>query len=181
MANECACGCGEFLPDGSTRQYKRGHRTRSAVVISDPPEDYDSESPLTIQDAAELIEDDPAPPLDEVKPEPPPVRITKTVRKDIEGKVAFMLSMGASAWSMSDPMCGGVLMQQSPDIALRLTPIICQSPEIVKWFRRGGNFMLYVDLFMVMLPVLQVIFAHHVAKSMELPGESDDYSQYAAA
>lgn len=34
----CACGCGEYLPIGSTRQYKRGHKARVNAEIADQVE-----------------------------------------------------------------------------------------------------------------------------------------------
>lgn len=168
MGPECACGCGEHLPEGSLRKYKNGHKAnprkpRLAVV----PEFDDDAEPFTIGDAAEYTEKDPEPDEPgEQRISEAPLRITRAVRRDVEGKLAFMLSMAGSAWSAADPLCGGVFLNQTPDIAAKLTPILCQSPDVVKWFRKTSGWMLYVDLFTVLMPVIQVAYSHHVSKAV---------------
>ena len=173
MANICQCGCGESLPEGSTRQYKRGHKARvdnpeTAFTETAPVEDGDEPAePLSIDDAANLTPNDPEPSdLPEFKVKAPAIKVTAGVRRDVEGKLAFAFALSGQMWAMADPVCGAVFLNQTPEIAKKLTPIVCQSPDVVKWLTKSSNFVLWVDLFMACWPVVQIVFAHHVAKSI---------------
>lgn len=175
MANICQCGCGQELPEGSTRAFKRGHKNKvdnletgfTETTLESAAESVEPLEPLTLENAARDTPDDPEP-ADQptVRVKAPAVRITAALRKDVEGKLAFMFALSGQMWAMGDPICGGVFLEQSPEIAKKLTPIICQSPEVVRWLTKSGNFVLYVDLFMACWPVVQIAFAHHIAKSV---------------
>lgn len=176
MANPCGCGCGEYLPEGSTREFKRGHKDR----ITNPDTSF-AETSLEDMPGAMSIEELAAITPDDAEPKDAPefkvktaVKITATVRKDIEGKVAFMLGMSGQMWAMLDPVCGTAMLDNSDNVARKLTPIICQSPEVVRWFTKSGTFILWVNLAVALWPVLGVIFAHHIAKSVgaTLPGSN---------
>ena len=168
----CGCGCGESLPENSTRQFKRGHKARldnPEIGFTETPLDEagdNTETVFTIGDAAAQTPDDPEP-----KDVDPPkvkstVKITAGVRRDVEGKLAFAMALGGQVWIMADPLCGNAFVESTENIAKKLTPIICQSPDVVKWLTKSSNFILYIDLFMAFWPVLQMVFAHHIAKSM---------------
>jgi len=161
------------LPEGSTRQYKRGHKNRvtepgSGQFTPEPAIPNDSEyfTESEVYDLEAAIADTPPDPEPKEEPEfkvKTAIRITASVRRDVEGKLAFVLLMTGQGLSMPDPVCGSALAENSGEIAKKLTPIICQSPELVKWFTRSGKFILWVDLLMAMWPVLQVVYMHHVA------------------
>lgn len=176
MGPECGCGCGEYLPEGSTRQFKRGHKSRAGNIASAADGEFDDVPVFGLDDAAESAENDP-PPVEAAEGERPraetPIRITKAVRKDVEGKVAWMLAMSGSLWSVQDPFCGGALLEHTDNIAAKLTPILCQSPDVVRWFRRTSGVALYVDLLIAFSPVLQAIYAHHLAKAPREPFPAD--------
>lgn len=173
MANVCACGCGELLPEGSTRSFKRGHKARldnpDAVTSEEGmafADDSPGEEPLTLEGAARITPDD-APPKEEREYKAKTaVKVTAAIRKDIEGKLAFALGMSAQVWLMADPVCGSAMLDHTPEIAKKLTPVVCQSPEVVRWLTKSGNFLIWVDLFMACWPVLQIVFAHHIAKTI---------------
>jgi len=184
MANICQCGCGQELPENSTRQYKRGHKAKldkiDSYIAPDASIDADytyldegetgpEVPPLSIEDVAALVPDDPEP-SDRPETKPPKeetvVKITAAVRRDVEGKIAFVFGMSGQLWAMADPVCGNAFLSNSPEIAKKLTPIICQSPDVVKWLTKSSNFILWIDLFMAMWPVAQMIFMHHIAKTI---------------
>jgi hypothetical protein len=186
MANVCACGCGGELPEGSTRQYKRGHKNRDVNEVPDTGfnetdlNDSDAPEPLTLDDAALQTPDDPEP---KEQPEFKPratIKVTAALRRDVEGKLAFAMALGGQVWIMADPICGSAFVDNTDNIAKKLTPIVCQSPEIVKWLTKSSNFILYIDLFMACWPVLQIIFAHHIAKSIELSASPNGQARPAA-
>lgn len=169
MASACECGCGELLPEGSIRRFKRGHKQRMETPDTGTPDISTDDSPddLTIDDVARVTPDDPEP-ADQPEPKPRShVKITAALRRDVEGKVGFILALSGGMWVMADPICGTAFTDHSPEIAKKLTPIICQSPDVVKWLTRSGNYVLWLDLIMACWPVLQIIFAHHIAKSIE--------------
>jgi hypothetical protein len=157
-----------MLPENSTRQYKRGHKTRISETVNEgfTETSETADEPFTLDDAARETPDDPAPKEQrEYKPKTN-VKITAGVRRDVEGKIAFGFTLGAQMWSMADPVCANAFADNAGEIAKKLTPIICQSPEVVRWLTRSGNFILWMDLAMAMWPVVQVIFAHHIAKTI---------------
>lgn len=180
MAPICQCGCGESLPENSTRAYKRGHKPGkdgqpvNEFTDTPPVSEPDNGEPaqpgefLTIDQAAEQTPDDPEPADQQEAPKPktPAIRITAALRRDVEGKLAFIMGLSGQMWAMGDPVCGAVFLTQTPEIAKKLTPIVCQSPDVVKWLTKTSNFTLWIDLFMACLPVMQMIFAHHIAKSV---------------
>lgn len=153
MGPECACGCGEHLPEGSRRKWKNGHR---------PPEDMDMPD---LSGIADVTEPDPEPLApDGDTPAEPLIRITKAVTKDIEGKLGWMLGMTGTVWAAADPLCAGQLLEHADTIAAKLTPVICQSQTAVRWFRKSSGAVLYVDLLIACMPVLSAVYAHHLAR-----------------
>jgi hypothetical protein len=204
MGPLCECGCGEHLPVGSTRNFKRGHKTRLELLGSPKPPVPEEDNGWTVVNplgpeipqayrdaAAEAGPGDPSPAYSEAKQDKPRIHVTPRIRKDIEGKLAFWLSLPAQALMPLDPICYGAMAENAGDIAVALTPIICQSPEIVEWLTKSGNFKLWADLAMACWPVLQVMIAHHVMKTIgdkKVTGPSQnghaqmpDISQYKAA
>jgi hypothetical protein len=128
----------------------------------------------------------PAAPMDlgEVVPDPAPAKIGKgkkggkakgprptvAVRTDVHAKIRFLLVPSAQIWQARDPICGSVAVQVEPGVSESLTAIVCQSPDLLAWFTGpAGGFMVYFDLFSKLLPLFQVIFAHHVAHSIGQP------------
>lgn len=172
MANACACGCGELLPENSTRQYKRGHKNRPwetpvTGYAETPDVNDETTGEFTLEDAIRDTPDDAPPKVQTESDKPKPtVRITASVRKDIEGKLAFVFGMSGEIWGMVDPVCGMALSEHGATMAKQYTPIVCQSPQMVRALTKGGNFVLWVNAFMATLPVLQIIFAHHIAKTI---------------
>lgn len=207
----CECGCGEHLPIGSTRAYKRGHKSRENRRIADQMEQngvfdgYEFRTQLpynaepinpnysqqidniiddfngmdggweTIADAAANVPNDPEGanfwenqeknqnPWSDYKE----FKVPRTVQKDVEGKIAFMLMTTGNAVGIVDDVCGNAILENTPNIAKSLTPILCQSPGVVAWFTKTSNFMLYVNLAMALAPVVMAIASHH------LPGNKD--------
>ena len=111
-------------------------------------------------------------------------KVTVGVRSDIEAKLSFALEIPARIWQARDPVCGGVFVEQRPEIAGALTEIVCQSPDLIAWFAGGGGqFMLWLNVMAAAWPVVTVVMAHHVYHSIEAaPAEQGpaDYRQYAA-
>ena len=114
-----------------------------------------------------------------------PPKITVGLRADIDAKVRFALTVPGTIWQARDPLCGGTFVQQIPDTAEAFTDIICDSADLVAFFTGpGGAFMKYLKLGAALMPVAQVVMAHHVYHSIEIDeGEAaaqPDYAQYAA-
>jgi hypothetical protein len=164
---ECQCGCGEFLPAGSTRQFKRGHRANVEGYEGDRPQ---RPTRISLDEAALLTENDPSPP--DQADSKPVIRITKRVRDDIEGKLGMIYGFVAMTLSAKDPICGTALADNAEAIVPKLVPFICKSPELVKWFTKGGGYMAWFELLMVLWPVMQVVIAHHLTHSIGRPEQN---------
>lgn len=117
-------------------------------------------------------------------------RVTQAIRKDVKGKVAMFLTVAGATWAGRDPVCGQTLVQAIPDqededgvsagIATALTDIICDSPDVVKWFTSSGKYMKWLTLAMAVQPVLTTAFHHHVTHAISNePQEPEDWSGYA--
>lgn len=118
------------------------------------------------------------------KPDPPPVKVTASVRSDIEGKLALLLSVPAMTWQMADPYCGGAFADNAANIASKMTPLICQSPDAVRWFTKGTTFILWMDLAVACQPVATAIYRHHLSPEAQrareaaaLQGAQQQYAQ----
>lgn len=206
MAPICQCGCGESLPENSTRKYKRGHRPgyvpsgtgQRRVNTPNPianapwtvvtPDNADSipadvkqnafweitpDGEFSIQDAANAVPNDPDPfGATENKATPFDIKITASVKRDIEGKLAFMMGMSANLWQMVDPVCGTAMLTNTPNICKALVPIMCQSQDVVRWFQKAGSFSMYLNLVMAVFPVLSAVYAHHLSRSIGHGGQS---------
>jgi hypothetical protein len=123
----------------------------------------------------------------ETKPNAP--KITRAVVGDIEGKLAFWLSLTAEPWAVADPYCGGAYADQVPEIAKRAAPLICQSPALVAWFGKSSTFILWTELGMAVRPVATAVIKHHVTKTVQVnngvvaevrPEQQGDFSAYAS-
>jgi hypothetical protein len=83
-----------------------------------------------------------------------------------------MLELPGRVWEARDPLCGAVFVQQLPSTRSALVDLICQSPDLVAWFTGvGGGFMLYLNLLAALQPVAVTVWAHHIAHSIEAPGQ----------
>lgn len=172
MANICQCGCGESLPESSTRQFKRGHKSRIDNPVPDtgftetPAAETETSESYSIEDAARDTPNDPEPSDAPELRARSVFRVTTGMRRDVEGKLAFAFGMLGETWALIDPPCGSTLVDIGPNMAKKYTPIICQSPEVVRWITKSGNFMRYVDAVMATWPLITIFVAHHLTKTL---------------
>jgi hypothetical protein len=124
------------------------------------------EEPFTIEDAARATPDDPEPREQAEIKIKSPVKITAALRRDIEGKLALGFGMLGETWSIIDPLCGQTLVDAGPNMAKKYTPLLCQSPEVVRWMTKSGSFLLWIDALMATWPVIQMAAAHHVMRTV---------------
>jgi hypothetical protein len=119
----------------------------------------------------------------------PDIKVTKAVRDDITGKLAFWLSIPAEPWLRVDPYCGQAYAGQVDEIAVKMAPLICLSPDMVRWFAKSSTFIMWTELGIAVRPVVEAIIAHHVTKrivldsngeAVEVAGGGVDFSAYSA-
>lgn len=180
VGQECLCGCGEmFNPGNTNRQYKRGHKTqpRDTPGRVIPPETDDPyHDAISLEDAARDTPNDPDPA--DWKETKISVRVTKAIREDIQGKLGMIFGFMAMGISMRDPFCGGAIGDNADTIIPKLVPIICKSPDMVRWFTsKSSGYIVWFELMMVCWPVIQVIVAHHVTHSIGKPKGSGPTGQ----
>lgn len=100
-------------------------------------------------------------------------RVTVAVKKDVTAKVAFMLGLPAGMWKMADEHCGTVAVESVPGVAETLGEIICDSPDLVKWFTSGGNYVRYLELVTRLQALAVAVYQHHIAHSIPEAGAHD--------
>jgi hypothetical protein len=94
----------------------------------------------------------------------------------------------ATSIMVKDPICGSALIDNTEKIVPKLVPFICKSPDLVKWFTKGGGYMAWFELAMVCWPVIQVVISHHLTHSIGdpshngqgVPNATVTYDQYRA-
>lgn len=211
--NECACGCGGLTKGKWVRGHARRGEAAPLRPLPGPgsPEWEEDAGIIDIEGpdphAGPSLSGGPAPDAPAGPPPAPPAdeppaharrdwhakppktkvkapRITAGIRGDIDAKISFALEIPGRIWAARDPLCGGVFVEQRPDISRSLTEIVCKSPQLVEWFTgAGGGFLMFLDLGAALFPVLQAVMAHHVYHSIE-DGQSQpnpsDLSRYAA-
>jgi hypothetical protein len=178
-------------PDGTPRPKKRpGKQTGTVKSV---PEVVDAEP------AAEPV------PLDELELEKDPeperhtrgikgfrlnkpaqkVKVTPAQKRDIQAKIALLLMAPAGMAKRRDPYCGGVVVEQLPDISAALADIACDSPEVVQYFTTtGSGFMKWMNLVLALQPVGEMYWAHHVTGAVgreQLPPEEEAFDYHAPA
>lgn len=99
------------------------------------------------------------------------VTVTAAVKKDIAGKLAFLMTIPAMMWSVSDPYCGGEFQQTIPPLSAALADIVTDSPDLVTWFTSGGGYMKWLTTITLLQPTLTMMWKHHVSHSI---GDDDD-------
>jgi hypothetical protein len=123
------------------------------------------------------------------QPTEPDIKVTKAVRDDITGKLAFWLSIPAEPWLRVDPYCGQAYAGQVDEIAVKMAPLVCLSPDMVRWFAKSSTFIMWTELGIAVRPVVEAIIAHHVTKrivldsngeAVEVAGGGVDFSAYSA-
>jgi hypothetical protein len=103
-----------------------------------------------------------------------PPRVTAAVRRDVNAKIRFIAVPVCRLWEIRDPVCGGAAVQAEPNASAAFTDIVLQSPDLIAWFTGpAAGFMVYLNLFMAVLPVLQVVYAHHVSHGIK---DAEDYA-----
>jgi hypothetical protein len=135
-----------------------------------PPADLDEarERVGRVPGSAHLRRDRKRAPRGDAKPKEAAPKVTPAVRRDIEGKVAFWLLIPAEPWRRVDPYCGQAYLDSIEDIALKATPLLCQSPAVVRWFAKSTTFVQVTELAMACRPVAEAIIAHHVTRRITL-------------
>jgi hypothetical protein len=148
-------------------------------VAPEPP-------PATLEEARERAGRDPEPahltgttrrrgqrkPRQPASEQPAP-KVTKAVRDDITGKVAFWLMLPAEPWMRVDPYCGGEYANNVDQIAVKLAPILCLSPQVVQWFTRSSVFFMWTELLMACRPVAEAVIAHHVTRRIAVNSQGE--------
>lgn len=156
----CACGCGEPLKPDAKRSYIHGHKLR-------------------MQEGA--IGDDPEP-SEEAKSRGT-VRVTARVKKEMQDSLEAYLAFGAGMWAMSDPLCGGRLVDQASDIAEKMVPILARNQTAIRYFRSSSSFKDTMDLILALWPVAQMIGKHHLFHTVvtqEQEQTAVDYNSFVA-
>jgi hypothetical protein len=103
----------------------------------------------------------------------PAPKVSKAVRDDITGKVAFWLMLPAEPWMRVDPYCGGAYADSIDQIAVKLAPILCLSPQVVTWFTKSSVFFMWTELLMACRPVAEAVIAHHVTRRITIGSQGE--------
>jgi hypothetical protein len=148
--------------------------------------EYIGPPPATLEEARERAGRDPEPahltgttrrrgqrkPRQPASEQPAP-KVTKAIRDDITGKVAFWLMLPAEPWMRVDPYCGGEYANNVDQIAVKLAPILCLSPQVVQWFTKSSVFFMWTELLMACRPVAEAVIAHHVTRRIAINSQGE--------
>ena len=99
--------------------------------------------------------------------------ITKAMEKEVREEVQAILTMASLMWSVADPECGGVLHEQSRQIADSLTALLRRNPRLLASLRAAGWMGDWVQLAMAVGPVASAFYRHHMAPKAEKAPDYD--------
>jgi len=143
----CACGCGQVLSPNQhgNIKYVSGHKLNSVKVSKDP------DRPAKPRDKAPTFVGD---------------KLPASVKKDIEEKCEFLLTIIGLGWESRDPICGGEFAERTTLIAEKLVPIIARNATLLKWFSSEGSLPATLDLAIVLFPIAKSVVSHHILKTI---------------
>jgi hypothetical protein len=159
----CACGCGGPLRNGAKRAYLRGHKALAEAeggqVDRDPEPGEESHRRV--------------------------YRATTKIKTEMRETIEAYMAMMCAAWSMKDPLCANAVIDIIPQTAEKLVPILARNQIFVRYFQTSNGFRDGMDLFLTLLPALQVIAAHHLfhtigTETQMQNGEVPNYNEYVA-
>ncbi len=142
----CACGCGEKLSPNShgNVKYLPRHKMGSVRIPKDP--------------------DRPAKPAS--VPTFPGDNLPRDVKKDIEEKCDFLLTILGMGWESRDPICGHEFASRTDKISEKLVPLIAKNATLLKFFTSSGQFSAALELAIVLYPIGKTVAQHHVFKTI---------------
>ena len=153
----CACGCGEPLRDGAKRSFLRGHKARmDENNIGPDPDPSDTGSRTNYQR-----------------------RVSARIQKEIQETVEAYIGIFSTGWALKDPVCGNVALEITPNIAEKAVPLLCRNPKIVSYLSKGNNFKDIMDFVLAILPLIQVVYAHHMSHTISTGPEQEPVNNYA--
>lgn len=178
----------ESDPDGGTDPLARlegqlaNEETAAAAAAAQPPAGSPPDTlppPASLDEARERYaqrDKPPRPPWADRQPpagkRPPRPRhgpakpVPQAVRDDMTGKVALLLSVPAMTWQAGDPYCGGAFAENVDNITQKLVPLLCLSPDIVRFFQKTSTFMLLLEFAIACQPVGIAVVKHHVTRTV---------------
>lgn len=142
----CACGCGQPLSANvhGNVKYISGHKLSTVQVGKDPDR---PEKPRDI-------------------PNFPGDKLPVAVKKDIEEKCDFLLTILGMGWQSRDPICGGEFADRTDQIAQKLVPLIAKNATLLKFFTSSGQFSAALELAIVLYPIGKTVAQHHIFKTI---------------
>lgn len=158
--------------------------------VSVTPVFSDTDGSETVPDTpAELFEQDPPPGSAAPRPRGPVFKattsgaITPALKKRIAAELEAYGQFLAMPILIRDPVCGEVVQRQVKPAADAIADIMAEYPEIAHKFMATGILGKWMKLFAVLWPVVQVVYAHHIApKSDDDEGaggvDLDEYPAY---
>lgn len=99
--------------------------------------------------------------------------VTPALRKRISAEIEAYIELVAMPVILRDETCGAVLHEQAQPIADALTAILARYPDLAHKFLATGVLGDWIKLAVVVKPVIEVGWRHHVAKQPE-QGEQGD-------
>lgn len=158
----CACGCGEPLREGAKRSFLRGHKARfDADNIGADPDPSDGPAKRTYTRRS----------------------VSAKVQREIQETIEAYLGVIATGFAVKDPICGSVALDHVPNIAAKAAPLLARNAKIAEYLTKSSNFKEVLDLALAILPLAQVVYAHHMAHTIST-GQNEEpvrnYNDYVA-
>jgi hypothetical protein len=107
-------------------------------------------------------------------------KVTIAVKKQCRDTLDDLFGLPVMLWKRRDPTCAEKAEEQQDEIVDALLAIIIKRPAWVAALTDLGSSGDMIKMFKALYPLLLVIFAHHVAKTVGGEELADDLSDYAA-
>ena len=135
---------------------------------------------------ASLLEPDPEPGAPAPRPRGPLLKpatagpVTPALKKRISGELEAYIEMMAIPLVFRDEVCGAAVHAQAKPIADAIARILARYPDLAHKFLATGVLGDWIALGLAVKPVIEAVYAHHVAKPQEETDDGADFGAYPA-
>lgn len=107
-------------------------------------------------------------------------KVTSAMKREARDTLEALVELPIALWQHKDPTCAGVAAEQQTEIVDSLLAIIVKRPAWLAVLTDLGTSGDWLRMLKALYPVLMIVLAHHVSKTVGNDQADDDLSQFRA-
>jgi hypothetical protein len=130
---------------------------------------------------SEYIEPDPAPKRSRKAPKAEAPKVTAAAKREARETLEALVELPVTLWARRDPTCAAVAAEQQGEIVDAFMALVVKRPAWLAALTDLGNSGDWIRMIKALYPVVMVVIAHHVSRTIgDQEGAEDDLSGYHA-